>query len=249
MHIGEVIHLKRRLAVRGFTLIELLVVIAIIAILAAILMPVFARAREKARQASCQSNLKQITLATMMYLQDYDETFPRAAYPAFRPAGPPCIMTWYHVLVAYKKNSQIVICPSDSPPLAIATVFAPLPLCPVEPQLTTASYHANDTIIRFTTAGVTSLPAIPRPAETALVSDATICNPATALSAMVQGRHSDMMNVGYADGHVKVMKTRTTGRTFALSPGSCASAGQGIEYRINEEGPYKDRVNIHVTPQ
>ncbi len=65
---------------KGFTLIELLVVIAIIAILAAILFPVFASAREKARQASCQSNLKQLSLATMMYVQDSDEVFPLAQY-------------------------------------------------------------------------------------------------------------------------------------------------------------------------
>jgi prepilin-type N-terminal cleavage/methylation domain-containing protein/prepilin-type processing-associated H-X9-DG protein len=61
---------------KGFTLIELLVVIAIIAILAAILFPVFARAREKARQTTCQSNLKQMTLGMQMYAQDYDETLP-----------------------------------------------------------------------------------------------------------------------------------------------------------------------------
>src|SRR5690242_16164129 len=67
----------------GFTLIELLVVIAIIAILAAILFPVFAQAREKARQASCTSNIKQVTLAALMYVQDYDETFVDAGINPF----------------------------------------------------------------------------------------------------------------------------------------------------------------------
>ncbi|MBC7808436.1 MAG: prepilin-type N-terminal cleavage/methylation domain-containing protein, partial [Akkermansiaceae bacterium] len=72
---------KNRLAVRnGFTLIELLVVIAIIAILAAILFPVFAQARDKARQTSCLSNIKQLGLAMVQYTIDYDETYPRADY-------------------------------------------------------------------------------------------------------------------------------------------------------------------------
>src|SRR5438132_5762988 len=66
----------RRSSNTGFTLIELLVVIAIIAVLAAILFPVFARAREKARQTSCLSNQKQIAMAVLMYIDDYDETFP-----------------------------------------------------------------------------------------------------------------------------------------------------------------------------
>lgn len=72
--------MKEKKQSRGFTLIELLVVIAIIAILAAILFPVFARARENARRTSCLSNLKQMGLGMMMYVQDYDETYPYGYY-------------------------------------------------------------------------------------------------------------------------------------------------------------------------
>lgn len=99
---------------RGFTLIELLVVIAIIAILAAILFPVFARAREKARQASCQSNLKQIGLAVHMYAQDYDETLPRG-YTDVRPLT--ISGGYFHVpetLHPYIMNAQIWQCPSEA---------------------------------------------------------------------------------------------------------------------------------------
>jgi prepilin-type N-terminal cleavage/methylation domain-containing protein len=87
----------------GFTLIELLVVIAIIAILAAILFPVFARARENARRASCQSNLKQIGLASMQYNQDYDERMYGSSV-----AG----KQWPDILQPYAKSTQIFTCPS-----------------------------------------------------------------------------------------------------------------------------------------
>ena len=90
---------------RGFTLIELLVVIAIIAILAAILFPVFARAREKARQASCQSNLKQILLGAHMYAQDYDETCV-IGYDNGR--------LWSDLMQPYIKNTQLMVCPSGT---------------------------------------------------------------------------------------------------------------------------------------
>jgi prepilin-type N-terminal cleavage/methylation domain-containing protein/prepilin-type processing-associated H-X9-DG protein len=113
---------------RGFTLIELLVVIAIIAILAAILFPVFAQAREKARQASCLSNLKQLGVASMMYVQDYDETYPggKGVAELWTP-GPQG--TWDKMiqtdgtnkaltnvavrLLPYVKNQQIFVDPDD----------------------------------------------------------------------------------------------------------------------------------------
>jgi prepilin-type N-terminal cleavage/methylation domain-containing protein/prepilin-type processing-associated H-X9-DG protein len=111
---------RRRPDRQGFTLIELLVVIAIIAILAAILFPVFAQAREKARTATCTSNVKQLALGLMMYVQDYDEMFPRmygvdANNPL--PAGlnffnDPTIYTWQNMAMSYVKNYQIHKCPS-----------------------------------------------------------------------------------------------------------------------------------------
>ncbi len=94
---------------RGFTLIELLVVIAIIAILAAILFPVFARAREKARQASCLSNIKQIELASGMYTQDYDECL--VPYADHGCPDTRCYQWWLQ-MEPYMKNNQMLTCPS-----------------------------------------------------------------------------------------------------------------------------------------
>jgi prepilin-type N-terminal cleavage/methylation domain-containing protein len=128
----------RRSPKNGFTLIELLVVIAIIAILAAILFPVFAQAREKARQTSCISNNKQDALATMMYSEDYDELYPPAfgyytgigwmynyycPVPYNSPCGNGCgptwtnwaSMDWPNVIQPYTKNFQVFVCPDASP--------------------------------------------------------------------------------------------------------------------------------------
>ena len=112
---------------RGFTLIELLVVIAIIAILAAILFPVFARAREKARMASCQSNLKQLMLGILMYQQDYDErnvhlfislqgaVWPMRPVDATEPSDGvvPQAFSWRAAIQPYVKNRQLLVCPSQ----------------------------------------------------------------------------------------------------------------------------------------
>jgi prepilin-type N-terminal cleavage/methylation domain-containing protein/prepilin-type processing-associated H-X9-DG protein len=96
---------------RGFTLIELLVVIAIIAILAAILFPVFAQAREKARAAACLSNMKQVGLALSMYVNDYDEMYPNHidADNFMNPAAPP---NWGRALQPYIKNIKVLTCPT-----------------------------------------------------------------------------------------------------------------------------------------
>ena len=92
----------------GFTLIELLVVIAIIAILASILFPVFARARENARRSSCQSNLKQIGLAILQYTQDFDERYPAGVLTSRTGEG------WAGQIAPYTKSIQLFKCPSDT---------------------------------------------------------------------------------------------------------------------------------------
>jgi len=110
----------RRGRVSAFTLIELLVVIAIIAILAAILFPVFAQAREQARKTTCISNDKQVELAVLMYIQDYDETLPLAASPDY--SNDPNawgdifgihVYTWHNLVQPYTKNWGAMICPDS----------------------------------------------------------------------------------------------------------------------------------------
>jgi len=118
---------NEKLTKNGFTLIELLVVIAIISILAAILFPVFARARENARRASCMSNLKQMGLAMMQYTQDYDESYPYAQSSGMgaNPAGGNWslgtdsngfyVWGWSQILYPYHKSLEIMVCPSGVP--------------------------------------------------------------------------------------------------------------------------------------
>jgi len=114
---GEIFGVNRKQY--GFTLIELLVVIAIIAILAAILFPVFARARENARKANCLSNMKQLGLAVMQYAQDYDEVLPptynggSTTYTLPNGNQHTGAVLWPTLLYPYVKNTGVYVCPSD----------------------------------------------------------------------------------------------------------------------------------------
>lgn len=181
----------RRRAV-GFTLIELLVVIAIIAILAAILFPVFARAREKARQTTCLSNLKQIGMGMSMYVNDYDETFPWS----HNPKGPVATKGWYDLLEPYVKvgatasatgweRNQVAFytCPSffsrDIPKLPGDPDPPSFPVAP-DPA---ASYTANGNLMPaqnatsgwFPTKQMVNLSSIGQPAQVVLAAH----NPST----------------------------------------------------------------------
>ena len=132
-----------RASFQGFTLIELLVVIAIIAILAAILFPVFARARENARRASCQSNLKQIGLGVLQYIQDYDEKYPNQASDGVTIADPmgSAPNTVPDKTYPYIKSAQIWKCPSS--PSALGNI--------------NVGYHYNGAMMLPTAAGLTGI--------------------------------------------------------------------------------------------
>ena len=171
----------------GFTLIELLVVIAIIAILAAILFPVFAQAREKARQTSCLSNIKQTGLAILMYVQDYDEQFPLAQFNDWNQPFPQGSLKWSSTLVVqpYMKNRDIYHCPSDPrvpvTDQGLITALAPrttrqisymanaiTPAWDGEPQLGVPNGHGLFTVGSGYQSGSTtpvSLAAMPYPAD------------------------------------------------------------------------------------
>ncbi len=181
---------------KGFTLIELLVVIAIIAILAAILFPVFAKARDKARQATCMNNEKQIGLAGMQYAQDYDELFPLAAwYPGYSPG------TAYGLLdslAPYIKSTGIVKCPN---------------------RINGVGYQCNSNVwgSNYTSLGWGAN--VPPAAIAELVSPASVvftyemhtdnaygeCNPGwySGFDRTTAFRHNGGWNLIFCDGHVK----------------------------------------------
>ena len=196
---------------RGFTLIELLVVIAIIAILAAILFPVFARAREKARQTSCLSNIKQLTLGALMYVSDYDDIFfghiqGRRDAP-YGASGPPGYIRWPDQIYPYVKNEQLYTCPSNPVATFVANTRDAYFGYGLNYWLTFYYYYVG-------------LANITRPAETIWFADCDFYNvypsyymylyPTNTTYgqngiARLQLRHNDGVNIGFVDGHAKWM--------------------------------------------
>jgi len=225
---------------KAFTLIELLVVIAIIAILAAILFPVFARARENARRTSCLSNLKQIGIGVMQYTQDYDEKYPLSAYAptlTVTAAGTPGItfktndaaaignyFTWMDGIHPYVKSVQIWVCPSGTPYYPAGSSYG------YSTFIGSASYTAggwgpaND---------ARSLSSIDRPSEIFLSGDMNASYNTynfnlyfytaygnakdNAPDNAMFVRHFDGQNFLYADGHAKWL---LGGSAVTLSPRS-----------------------------
>ena len=182
----------------GFTLIELLVVIAIIAILAAILFPVFAKAREKARQSSCQSNVKQIEIGLLQYCQDYDETLPWG----YIYVGANWY-SWAHEVYPYVKNQQLFTCPSDTSAAMIwnPTVWNGAP----------AAYGYNDNLYGKALATFTDTVNQLVHADSNYYSlwhglTSPPPNQSAGNYAPPLARHNDGANCGFLDGHVKWFK-------------------------------------------
>ena len=245
---------RKRHGFQAFTLIELLVVIAIIAILAAILFPVFARARENARRSSCTSNLKQIGLGMLQYNQDYDEKFPLSVVwpgPGAAPAGIP--VGWADAIQPYLKSTQIYQCPSESaapnadPNLAGYTDYF-------------MNKNAGD--------GAQALPSLNNPTLTILVGDSgapvgqsinghsnarirnngcatagdpagaapfnrfePVCGGGPGLATNLAGggiRHLEGANYGFADGHAKWFKNINSNASSVIYNGATPFTGTGV---------------------
>ena len=227
---------KASLVKHGFTLIELLVVIAIIALLAAILFPVFSRARENARKTSCSNNVKQIMVGVTQYLQDYDEMFP------LRDATG--VGNWPVIIMPYVKAVQLFQCPSDSSRASMGS----------SPNNFHTSYIANSaTATPANSFGLfgrlegIAVADVVKPADTVCITDSgylftttppyvnrsvpttttyllvpatagmTAPNATSGAYAAPSDRHLESVNVGFADGHVKSM------RLDAFYPGSTST--------------------------
>ena len=246
----------------AFTLIELLVVIAIIAILAAILFPVFARARENARRSSCQSNLKQIGLGIIQYTQDYDEKYPMAISGASSP-----YFSWRQTMQPYIKSTQVLRCPSN--PNAETQSHAANGDYPAVNASYAAAARSGDGVTFVdgvgvmsrntgTSAGAVSQATISTPSNCIMVVESTAVdsdfsptlintfdqptdNTAGASKGHLFSGHLGTANFLYADGHVKAQKPL---RTMNATGTATATGNQWTRNEAPFQGSFANALTV-----
>lgn len=246
---------------RGFTLIELLVVIAIIVLLAAILFPVFARARENARRSSCQSNLKQISLAAVQYTQDYDEK----VVPGQTVVGGTSYFTWGYIIDPYLKSRQILRCPSSisnamsisyNSSYGVAARSAAAVQIPSQVPTFVDCYGSHTIANNFRSNFFATAPGLVIGRSVQLNGTNVVSTFQWDLAALPDtARHLEGLNMAFADGHVKWFKSVGTNVTNTTQPHNnyhnetlfgVPTNGMGSEQLVNSAEaifpglPYKD---------
>jgi len=197
---------RSRGCAEGFTLIELLEVIAIISILAGMIFPVFSRAREKARQASCLSNVRQLTMALKMYAQDMDESYPMGLTAGVSLVYPGCHENWFDEVFSYTRDKRINVCPdrtSRNPGYGLNYYVSGIEIAAFwNPALKISV--ADAVLDGEPEAGSNNYLYLPLDRWWVSPPDQTL--PGSLPAVYASTRHNDGAIYGFADGHVKFQK-------------------------------------------